>query len=204
MVAVAKTNGIPQSKILVFDNDVPGQTVPPGFKSWRTLFDHGEADWETFDNLDTSKNTIVARLFSSGTTGLPKAALLSHYNFIAQHHLAEEIVKRHYEVRQLIALPYFHIGVAPRMLFSPLRNGSTSYCMRRFALEPFLANIEKYGITDMLMVPPMVIAIIMSPLRTKYDLSSVKYAAAGAAPLGKEPQARLRELLKPQTPFTQV
>lgn len=203
ILKAAEETGIPKERIFIFDN-LPGQSVPQGFKSWRTLMDHGETDWERFDDLETSRNRICARLFSSGTTGLPKAAVISHLNFIAQHYLVEEHWPRNYEVKQLLPLPFFHAAAGPRTLFSPLKSGNETYTMRRFELEPFLQGIEKFQITDLLMVPPIVIAIIMSPASKKYDLSCIKYAAVGAAPLSKESQVRLKTLLRPEVPFTQV
>lgn len=85
----ADENGITRERILIFDG-LKDQTVPDGFRSWRTLLDHGEDDWVRFDDLETSKNTTAGHLFSSGTTGLPKAAYISHYNIIAQHVLINE------------------------------------------------------------------------------------------------------------------
>jgi 4-coumarate--CoA ligase len=204
VLTAAQNTNMPNSRILIFDNGLPGQSVPSGFNSWRTLLDHGEADWERFDDLHTAKNTEVARLFSSGTTGLPKAAVFSHYNFIAQHSMIEDFFPSQYKPIRLVPLPIFHVAVAPRMHFSPLKSGVKTYLMRRFDLEQFLANIERFQVTDMILVPPLVISIIMSPLRHKYDLGSVKQANCGAAPLGKESQARLRELLREGVPFTQV
>jgi len=95
-LAAAKESGIPQSNIWIFD--VLGQSIPAGFRSWTALLDHGEKDWERFDNLKTCKETTAARLFSSGTTGLPKAATLSHYNFISQHTLVFETQNKPWRV----------------------------------------------------------------------------------------------------------
>lgn len=81
--------GIPKSKVLIFHP--LDQAIPAGFKSWKSLLDHGEKDWVRFDDREISKNTTAARLFSSGTTGLPKAVNLSHHNFVAQHTLCYEI-----------------------------------------------------------------------------------------------------------------
>lgn len=63
----------------------------------------GEKDWVRFDDEKTAKSTTAARLFSSGTTGLPKAAILSHFNFIAQHTLVHErnAEKKNYEVSRI-------------------------------------------------------------------------------------------------------
>jgi acyl-CoA synthetase (AMP-forming)/AMP-acid ligase II len=78
IVAAAKECDIPTSNIWIFD--ILGQAVPRGFRSWNELLQYGEEDWERFDDLETAKNTTATRLFSSGTTGLPKAAELTHYN----------------------------------------------------------------------------------------------------------------------------
>lgn len=77
--------------------------------------------------------------------------------------------------------------------------------MRRFDLEEFLVTMEKYQITDLTMVPPIAIAILMSPISHKRPfLKNVRLAACGAAPLDKDVQARFRALMGNDAPFTQV
>lgn len=68
LAPAAKEAGIPRGNILLFDNN--GEQLKDGFKSWWTLFEHGEHNWEKFNDLQTAKNTTLARLFSSGTTGM--------------------------------------------------------------------------------------------------------------------------------------
>lgn len=88
---------------------------------------------------------------------------------------------------------------------SALKSGSTAYVMRRFELEGFLETIEKYSITDITMVPPIVIAVLMSPLSQKRPfLKKALAAACGAAPLDRAVQERFRSLMKDGAPFTQV
>ena len=88
---------ISDSNIRIFD--VNGQSVPSGFHSWSELLEHGEQDWIRFNDQKISSTTPAALLFSSGTTGLPKAAVLSHYNLVAQHTLAVAPDKAPWEVR---------------------------------------------------------------------------------------------------------
>lgn len=180
------------------------QPLPTGFESWRRLLAHGEADWYRFDSKSECMDTVACRLFSSGTTGLPKAAELSHYNLIAQHTLVYESFPKPYEIRRILALPMFHAAAVPSNHFTHLRSGDVGLVLRRFELEPFLQTIEKFQVTDCVIVPPMVVAMVMSPVTKKYSLKSVKQALSGAAPLDKGTQARLSALLDPETPFTQV
>ena len=76
--------------------------------------------------------------------------------------------------------------------------------MRRFDLESYLFNIEKFGITEIFVVPPLIMSIIMSPLGKKYSLHTIRQAMCGAAPLDKSPQARFKALLAPDVRVTQV
>lgn len=98
-----------------------------------------------------------------------------------------------------------HQLITPKVAHvTSLKSGTTSVIMRRFDLEPFLAAIQNFQITEMLLVPPIVIAIIMSGLGEKYSLKSVRSVAIGAAPLGKDSQDKLKTLLDPRTTVTQV
>ena len=76
--------------------------------------------------------------------------------------------------------------------------------MRRFELEKFLANIGNFNVNELGMVPPIFIAIIMSPLTSKYSFESVRQVSCGAAPLGKESQARFRKLVPANACVNQV
>ena len=102
-------------------------------------------------------------------------------------------------------MPVFHASAAPVTHISTLKSGSKAYMMRRFDLESFLVTIEKYNVTDLTLVPPIVIAILMSPLSRKQPfLRNVRAAACGAAPLDKDLQAQLRSMIQHGAPFTQV
>jgi acyl-CoA synthetase (AMP-forming)/AMP-acid ligase II len=108
------------------------------------------------------------------------------------------------QISRIIAVPVFHASAAPVTHISTLKSGTAAYVMRRFDLEEYLTTVEKYDITDLAMVPPIVIAILMSPLSQKKPfLRKVRLAACGAAPLDKDVQARFRSLMG-DSPFNQV
>jgi acyl-CoA synthetase (AMP-forming)/AMP-acid ligase II len=67
-----------------------------------------------------------------------------------------------------------------------LYHGVTLVSMPRFELEPCLQAVQDYGVTRFFLVPPIVVLLAKHPAVDKYDLSSVKRAFSGAAPLDAE------------------
>lgn len=96
LLVAAKENKVPKENIWIFDPI--GQPIPSGHKSWRELLNYGEQDWVRFSDAETAKTKAAGRLFSSGTTGLPKGADLTHYNLISQNVLTTKANPRPYEV----------------------------------------------------------------------------------------------------------
>jgi 4-coumarate--CoA ligase len=97
IVEAATECEIEKERILIFDPI--HARLPDGYQSWKSLLVHGEQDWVRFNDLEKCKSTTAALLFSSGTTGLPKAAMVSHYNLIAQHTLVHEQIEMPWVVR---------------------------------------------------------------------------------------------------------
>jgi len=194
--------GIPTSNIFVLDID--SSPIPAGFRSWTWLQQHGEQDWERLDDKRISETTSAARLFSSGTTGMPKALDMTHYNFIAQHTVVMEHNPRPYTVRRLLCNPMFHVSQVPRAHTSPFRGGYQTFVMRRFEMGQWLAAIEKYEITECNMVPMMVVQVLTSGMASPRVFRSIRNAWSGAAPLDKALQLRFKRLLRDDAPFNQV
>ena len=123
--------------------------------------------------------------YSSGTSGIPKGVMLTHYNLVAN---MEQSFASAIEVRPddvvLGVLPFFHIYGMVVIMMAVLVNGGTIVTMPKFELEPFLQLIQQYKVTLVNVVPPIVLALAKHPVVDKYDLSSLRLVGSGGAPLG--------------------
>ena len=131
------------------------------------------------------REDVVVLPYSSGTTGLPKGVMLTHYNLVANVLQAACVLQVGEMSTILGVLPFFHIYGMSVIMNTGLHVGSTIVTMPRFDLEQCLGIIEKYGITFANVVPPIVLALAKSPLVDKYDLSRLRVVFSGAAPLSE-------------------
>jgi long-subunit acyl-CoA synthetase (AMP-forming) len=92
-IAAAEKCGIPLSKVFVLD--FYNEAVSDGHQSWNTLLDHGEKDWVEVEDPNT---TPAAYVSTSGTSGLPKAAVISHSYFMFQGEYQDRISAPRYKV----------------------------------------------------------------------------------------------------------
>ncbi|KAI1843048.1 hypothetical protein JX265_005172 [Neoarthrinium moseri] len=163
---------------------------------------HGESPWETLPDEEAARNTPAIYFPTSGTTGLPKLASLSHYSLIAQHRSL--FTKTPYEVARLACLPLFHIFGVAWALFSPLRYGEPLYIMARFSLDDYISNIHKYAISETYMAPPMVHAMNRSDRPLRQLMSTIQYIGIGGAPIDATAMRQMRSYLQPGATVTPV
>ncbi|RPB05106.1 acetyl-CoA synthetase-like protein [Choiromyces venosus 120613-1] len=190
-------------KALYVFNPREGQSVPAREKSWEELLNAGEEkeeegeDWVRFDNKEVAENTVACRLFSSGTSGLPKAVEVTHYGLIAQHELAHEYEKGLNGQIWTLKLPMFHIANVPLVFTSMFRMPWTGYVLRRFDMETWLSTVQKYKATHTSLAPIIAVGIVKSPLTDKFDISSLRMVASAASALNPDVQRMLIRRIKP-------
>jgi len=135
------------------------------------------------------RDDIVVLPYSSGTTGLPKGVMLTHYNLVANLCQAEGM--QHFagfgETDVVMAvLPFFHIYGMVVIMMLGLAGGGTIVVMPRFDMQEFLGLIQKHRVTILPIVPPIVLGMVKHPAVAQFDLSSVRLVFSGAAPLGED------------------
>lgn len=142
------------------------------------------------------KEDIVVLPYSSGTTGLPKGVMLTHFNLVANLCQIGVNIDFNDEDVMIGILPFFHIyGMIVVMSFM-LHVGGTVVTMPKFDLEEFLTFMQNYKITRACLVPPIVLALAKHPSVDNYDLSHLRQIFSGAAPLSAELQNTASQRLK--------
>lgn len=129
------------------------------------------------------REDLVALPYSSGTTGLPKGVMLTHYNLVANMCQMDGLQYFTDNDTLVCVLPLFHIYGLVVVLNMGLYQGATIVTVPRFELESFLQTIQDYGVTLTHLVPPIVLALSKHPVVDNYDLSKLKTIFSGAAPL---------------------
>lgn len=139
-------------------------------------------------SVPIKQSETAALLYSSGTTGANKGVVLTHRNFITAALMATADQETDGEPRNtfLCFLPMFHIFGLCILTYAQLQRGNCVVVMSRFDIDVVLRSIEKYRVTYLFVVPPVMIALAKQNALNKYDLSSLKRLGSGAAPLGKD------------------
>jgi acyl-CoA synthetase (AMP-forming)/AMP-acid ligase II len=132
--------------------------------------------------------------YSSGTTGLPKGVMLTHYNIACN--VKQSLVARRLtsDIVSLCVLPFFHIYGMTVLLGAGLASGGTGVVMMRFDAEQMLHLVGKYHINNLYLAPPAVLATANVPNPSRFDTSSLRVIHCGAAPLPLEVAERAKSI----------
>jgi acyl-CoA synthetase (AMP-forming)/AMP-acid ligase II len=143
-----------------------------------------------FAAVDVSENDPCWFFYTSGTTGRPKAAVLTHGQmmFVVTNHLADLIPGTHeFDVSAVVA-PLSH-GAGIHMLLNVAR-GAANLLMPGEALDPavFWQLVEKHGVTNVFTVPTIVKVLVEHPAVDQYDHSSLNFVIYAGAPMYRADQ----------------
>jgi acyl-CoA synthetase (AMP-forming)/AMP-acid ligase II len=129
-------------------------------------------------------------LYTSGTTGLPKGAMLSHRNLMAAVLNSMCAWDAGTDDVCLFTFPQFHVAGYVMPMYH-LRTYPV-VILKSFDVESVLANVQQYGVTSTAMAPTMVAMLLEDPIADRYDLSSLRRIGYGAAAMPAEVLKRAR------------
>ncbi len=165
-----------------------------GIYSFRKLLDaHPEAP----PQVDIASDEVALFQYTGGTTGVPKAAMLTHYNAVANTiqirqwlHVVEDG-----KDRVLGAIPFFHVyGMTVAMSLAVYAGAQLLIVPNPRHIDSVIEVIDRERASIFPGVPTMYIGVIHHPKVKDYDLKSVKACISGAAPLPMDVQLQFGEI----------
>ncbi len=171
------------------------RTAAAGSEPFANLLKTVSAACPTLESL--SQQTLAVLPYSSGTTGLPKGVMLSHYNLVANIYqlLGPNATTLNPGDKILCCLPLYHIYGLNVILNPALVLGAKLVLMPRFHVEQLTNLMVDEAITMMPLVPPAINALCQAAEAGKFPREhQVRWVKSGAAPLAPELPRRFTAL----------
>ena len=131
--------------------------------------------------------------YTSGTTGHPKGAMLTHANLLATSTGACAWIQSSSEAVVLGVLPLFHLTGMQANMNVPIQLGGTSVLMTRWDRNVAAELIQRCRITGVTGITTMIVDFLANPELSKYDLSSLARIGGGGAAMPEAVAAKLQE-----------
>ena len=207
----AQTVGMDKSRIFLFDDGTATfngtGTGQRRVRHWSHLLATPEESaafaWANL-TTDDELNKTASLNYSSGTTGVPKGVEITHRNYVSNTAQVARVAKlspdydnKTKRMRLLCYLPMYHAMAQTLFAINAPKRGARVYVMQKFDFQKMLENIQRFKISDLSCVPPIVVKLTKDPIVKNYDLSSLETIGSGAAPLGRELCAELEQQWPP-------
>ena len=141
---------------------------------------------------DAADEDTAVILYTSGTTGRPKGAELTHSNLISCSETYTDVLKVTQDDRLGTALPLFHVFGGAVVMGTAMRNGASLSLLTRFDPDATLKMIEKDRLTIFFGVPTMYNSLLQA-VDDAADLSSLRLCTSGGASLPEELMRAFKE-----------
>ena len=135
------------------------------------------------------ENDVAVLQYTGGTTGVPKGAMLTHYNIFAnviQTTVLHHPDQRRGEERTLLVIPYFHIYGFTVGLMSVAWQGGLQILIPKYDVDALLGAIKQYRPTYFPAVPTIYVSILNHPKAREYGIDKIRGFNSGSAPLPVE------------------
>jgi long-chain acyl-CoA synthetase len=144
--------------------------------------------------IKVAAEDLAALQYTGGTTGTPKAAMLTHHNLAANAAQFAQAIKATANDVFLSALPLFHIYGLTTSLTVPISVGAKMVVLPKFEATQALDAIERHKVSVFCGVPTMYQLLLGTPNLSKYNLRSVRVCISGASALPPQVQKQFMEI----------
>jgi long-chain acyl-CoA synthetase len=135
------------------------------------------------DHAPVEKADLASLVYTSGTTGRPKGAMLTHGNFLANAwQLAEPLPLTRGDTMGMV-LPLFHVNAQVVTTVVPLLLGARTAMWDRFSASTFWGTVARFEPVTFSAVPTMLAALLHAPGADKAEMNTLRFVICGAAPL---------------------
>jgi len=139
----------------------------------------------------SAEEATAVILYTSGTTGRPKGAMLTHLGIVHSLLHLQRCLSFRGVPRSILAVPASHVTGLVAILLATMGLGGAAILMRAFKAREFLALAEQERVTYTVLVPAQYILCLMEPDFGRFDLRHWEIGAFGGAPM---PEATIRAL----------
>jgi acyl-CoA synthetase (AMP-forming)/AMP-acid ligase II len=147
-------------------------------------------------------DAVLVLLYTSGTTGAPKGAALTHANIFSNVHDLNYWLTYREKAVFLHASPMFHIADFPAMFAAPVF-GAAQRTLERFDALSFCKSVQKDGVTHTVLVPSMINTLCQFDDLAAFNLDSLDVLAYGGSPIAPALVREVRRAL-PKAKLLQV
>lgn len=152
-----------------------------------------ENESNQFNMYEYDEHDVCEILYTSGTTGKPKGAMLTHSGLYLNANAYKDILKTNSDDKSLIVVPLYHAAGQTNLMNTMIVSGGSNTLLARFEPEKVLSTLQNEKITYFLGVPTMYTLLLNHPQVETYSFS-LRIAITGSAPMPVEVLKRWKEL----------
>ncbi len=175
----------PYLKNIIYVGKDPNEPTPQGMFSWNELMTAGDAVSDSAlqeAQANTAPGDVINIQYTSGTTGYPKGAMLTHRNIVGDANLVTDCLNLTPADRLCAPVPFYHCFGCVMANLGCLTKGATLVPVETYDPKAVLEAVQAERCTTLYGVPTMFIGELNHPDFAKYNLSSLRTGIMAGSP----------------------